>query len=55
MDPLDSMPPEHESPISLDDEDLVAELDRRLGDTEGAIPWADLRAEEFGYGTDESE
>jgi len=26
-------------------EDLVAELDRRFADPEGAIPWTDLRAE----------
>lgn len=41
---LESVPPDDEG-ISLDDENLVAELDRRFADPEGAVPWADLRAE----------
>ncbi len=31
--------------ISLDDEDLIAELDRRFADRAGAVDWKDLRAE----------
>lgn len=31
--------------LSLDDDDLIAELDRRFADRSGAIDWNDLRAE----------
>jgi len=41
---LETLPADDEG-LSLDDEDLVAELDRRFADPEGAIPWTDLRAE----------
>lgn len=41
---LESLPPEEET-LSVDDTDLVDELDRRFADGEGAIPWSDLKAE----------
>jgi hypothetical protein len=31
--------------LSIDDDDLIAELDRRFKDREGAIDWDDLRSE----------
>ena len=41
---LDSLPPEDVT-ISLDDAQLVEELDRRFADADGAVPWSDLKAE----------
>ena len=42
---LESMPAEV-STLAADDPDLVAELDRRFTNPEGAVPWSDLQAEE---------
>jgi hypothetical protein len=41
---LDSTPEELPG-LSLDDEDLMAELDRRSADREGAVDWQELRDE----------
>ena len=41
---LETMPVD-ESAISLDDESLVEELDRRFADREGSVTWPELRAE----------
>lgn len=41
---LETMP-EDPPGLSLDDPDLVAELRRRSGDVEGAVPWEQLRDE----------
>ena len=41
---LDTMPAE-DLTTSLDDPDLLVELERRFADPEGAIPWSELRAE----------
>jgi putative addiction module component (TIGR02574 family) len=41
---LDTLP-EHAVTVSLDDSDFLDELDRRFAQPEGAIPWAELRAE----------
>ena len=35
----------HESLLYADDPPLVEELDRRLVDTKGAVPWSELNAE----------
>jgi putative addiction module component (TIGR02574 family) len=35
--------PEQSITLSLDDEDLEAELDRRFADQSGNIPWSELR------------
>jgi len=41
---LESMP--EESPgLSIDDPDLIAELNRRAADLDGAMPWSQLREE----------
>lgn len=41
---LETLPPE-DITISLDDPRLAEELDRRFADSEGAVPWSDLKAE----------
>ena len=41
---LETLPPE-DITISLDDPQLVEELDRRFADDEGIVPWSDLKAE----------
>ena len=41
---LDTLPPEDVT-VSLDDAQLAEELDRRFADSEGAVPWSDLKAE----------
>ena len=41
---LETLPPE-DITVSLDDPQLVEELDRRFADNEGTIPWSDLKAE----------
>jgi hypothetical protein len=41
---LETIPVE-DSAISLDDESLVKELDRRFADRVGSVEWSDLRAE----------
>jgi len=41
---LETLPPEDVT-ISLDDAQLAEELDRRFADSEGAVPWSDLKAE----------
>jgi hypothetical protein len=41
---LETMPVEDVG-TSLDDERLVEELERRFADSEGAVPWSQLRAE----------
>ncbi|MCX7425151.1 MAG: hypothetical protein NTW96_05930 [Planctomycetia bacterium] len=42
---LETMPAD-DSAITLDDDALVEELDRRLADREGSVPWSELRAEQ---------
>jgi hypothetical protein len=37
--------PVDDSAISLDDDSLVEELDRRFADREGSVMWPELRAE----------
>jgi len=41
---LETMPVE-DSAITLDDEGLAAELERRFADREGTVPWSELQAE----------
>jgi putative addiction module component (TIGR02574 family) len=41
---LDSLPPGQVG-LSVDDPQLVAELNRRCADSEGTIPWGELKAE----------
>jgi len=41
---LESLPAETPT-LSVDDPDLVAELDRRFADPDGAVPWSELQAE----------
>jgi hypothetical protein len=41
---LETMPVD-DSAISLDDDSLVEELDRRFADREGSATWPELRAE----------
>jgi putative addiction module component (TIGR02574 family) len=41
---LDTMPADSLT-VSLDDPQLMDELERRFADSEGAIPWSELRAE----------
>ena len=41
---LETLPPEHVT-ISLDDAQRAEELDRRFADSEGTVPWSDLKAE----------
>jgi len=41
---LETMPVD-DSAISLDDDSLVEELDRRFADREGSVMWPELRAE----------
>ena len=41
---LDSVPPGMDL-LSLDDPNLIEELDRRAADDSGAIPWSDLKNE----------
>ncbi len=41
---MDTLPPELDL-LSLDDPNLVEELDRRAADDAGAIPWTQLRDE----------
>ena len=41
---LDTMPADDVT-TSLDDPDLLDELERRFAQPEGAIPWSELRAE----------
>lgn len=40
---MDSLP--DDQPGLSDDDDLVAELERRSGDLEGSVDWTDLRDE----------
>ena len=35
--------PDEPAGLSVDDPDLIAELDRRMADREGATPWRELR------------
>lgn len=42
---LESLPPE-DLTISLDDAQLIEELDRRFADSDGAVAWSDLKAED---------
>jgi hypothetical protein len=42
---LETMPAD-DSAISLDDDSLVEELDRRFSDREGSIDWSVLQAEQ---------
>jgi hypothetical protein len=37
--------PEESTGLSIDDPDLVEELNRRAADMEGAVPWSQLRDE----------
>ncbi|MEX2093404.1 MAG: hypothetical protein WD971_12040 [Pirellulales bacterium] len=41
---MDTLPPEPEL-LSLDDPNLIEELDRRAADDSGAIPWSELKNE----------
>jgi hypothetical protein len=41
---LDTMP-DHDVTTSLDDPDLLVDLERRFAQPDGAIPWSELRAE----------
>jgi putative addiction module component (TIGR02574 family) len=41
---METIPAENLS-MSLDDPELASELERRFGDSSGAIPWPELRAE----------
>ncbi|HEY5311445.1 MAG TPA: hypothetical protein VIK18_02960 [Pirellulales bacterium] len=41
---LESMP-EEPAGLSLDDPELLNELRRRSADTQGAVPWSQVRAE----------
>lgn len=41
---LDTLPPEPDL-LSLDDPNLIEELDRRAADDSGAIPWSQLKNE----------
>ena len=41
---LETLPPEDVT-ISLDHAQRAEELDRRFADSEGAVPWSDLKAE----------
>jgi len=41
---LDSVPPEL-GLLSLDDPNLIEELDRRAADDSGAMPWSELKNE----------
>jgi putative addiction module component (TIGR02574 family) len=45
VDRLMSTLPEAPNGLSLDDERLLEELDRRDADREGAVPWEQLRDE----------
>jgi putative addiction module component (TIGR02574 family) len=42
---LDSLPADTPM-LSADDPDLIAELDRRFANQEGAVSWSELQAEE---------
>jgi hypothetical protein len=41
---LENLPPV-DGVLSVDDPSLEEELDRRFADTEGSIPWSELKAE----------
>jgi putative addiction module component (TIGR02574 family) len=41
---MDTLPPEPDL-LSVDDPNLLAELDRRAADDSGSIPWAELKKE----------
>lgn len=41
---LESLPPE-DMALSVDDPRLGEELDRRFADSEGIVPWSDLKSE----------
>lgn len=41
---LDTMP-DQDVTTCVDDPDLLVQLERRLADPEGAVPWSELRAE----------
>jgi putative addiction module component (TIGR02574 family) len=41
---MDTLPAEDVT-CSIDDPDLLAELDRRFADPEGALPWSELETE----------
>jgi hypothetical protein len=38
--------PADDSALSLDDDAIVEELDRRFTDRDGSVPWSELRAEQ---------
>ena len=40
---MDTLPPEDVT-CSIDDPDLLAELDRRFADPQGAVSWSELEA-----------
>jgi len=42
---LESLPAETQT-LSADAPDLIAELDRRFTDPDGAVPWSELQAED---------
>jgi len=39
---LDTLPPEPDL-VSLDDPNLIEELDRRAADDSGSVPWSELK------------
>lgn len=39
---LDTLPPEPDL-LTLDDPNLIAELDRRAADDSGSMPWSELK------------
>ncbi len=41
---METMPDENLT-LSLEDSELIAELDRRFGDAKDAVTWSDLKAE----------
>jgi putative addiction module component (TIGR02574 family) len=41
---LESLPPE-DMALALDDPRLADELDRRFADSEGTVPWTELKSE----------
>ncbi len=41
---MSTLPPEDDT-LSLDDEHLIEELDRRFADSDGDVPWSELKAE----------
>lgn len=41
---MDTLPPD-DLTCSVDDQDLLTELDRRFSDSQGAVAWSELEAE----------